>query len=52
MKDYQEESQTAEAECLKLHLHRGLGYLTSGNDRQDIKSLFVRISSKRIFRMQ
>jgi DNA sulfur modification protein DndE len=38
-----ETSHNNDSECLKLHIHRGLGYLTSGHDRQDMRSIFAKL---------
>lgn len=32
--------------CLRLHLHRGLGYLSSGKERPDLASFLTRWSSE------
>lgn len=42
-KDGYEATHTHESECLKLHIHRGLVYLTAGLDRQDMKAMFSKL---------
>lgn len=41
--DGYEITNSNQSDCLKLHIHRGLGYLTSGIDRQDMKAMFAKL---------
>jgi DNA sulfur modification protein DndE len=41
-KDGLSEEPDGVANCLKLHLHRGLGYLASGKDKGTIESFMSR----------